>query len=313
MKRYFLSSLLLIFSWFCYGLTDIPEFAHRVIDTTHTLTDSQKESLESSLIGFEKPRTDGAQIAVLMIPKLDDETVEQYADRVFIQWKIGRKGQDNGILLLIVKDDKLMRIEVGYGLEGTITDLVASKIIREQLAPQFRQNNYYQGIDNALSVLKQEIDNPSPKSEDNEQGSNLNIGWLFTENFAYYALVSFFICLILANLFYRKDKTKQCLCASLFNALSVGGLTFWHVRNLHIIIVYIMFVVFILSTIASHYVIRRAGRRRGRRNNRGRSDYFGGSSGGDRSSGGGRRGGGGGGFSGGGGGRSGGGGASGSW
>ncbi|MCX8607745.1 MULTISPECIES: TPM domain-containing protein, partial [unclassified Gilliamella] len=98
MKRYFLSSLLLIFSWFCYGLTDIPEFAHRVIDTTHTLTDSQKELLESSLIGFEKPRTDGAQIAVLMIPKLDDETVEQYADRVFIQWKIGRKGQDNGIL-----------------------------------------------------------------------------------------------------------------------------------------------------------------------------------------------------------------------
>ncbi|MCX8601864.1 MULTISPECIES: TPM domain-containing protein [unclassified Gilliamella] len=300
MKRYFLSSLLLIFSWFCYGLTDIPEFAHRVIDTTHTLTDSQKESLESSLIDFEKPRTDGAQIAVLMIAKLDNETVEQYADRVFIQWKIGRKGQDNGILLLIVKDDKRMRIEVGYGLEGTITDLVASKIIREQLAPQFRQNNYYQGIDNALSVLKQEIDNPTPKSEDNEQGSNLLSSEDFTSMLSNYALVSFFICLTLANLFYRKDKTKRCLYTGLFNALSVGGFTLWHMRDIFMI-VFIMFVVFILSTIASRIVTPGAGGGRG--NHRG-GGGFGGSSGGF---------GGGGGFSGGGGGRSGGGGASGSW
>ncbi|QYN41322.1 YgcG family protein [Gilliamella sp. ESL0443] len=301
MKRYFLSSLLLIFSWFCYGLTDIPEFAHRVIDTTQTLTDSQKESLESSLIGFEKPRTDGAQIAVLMISKLDDETVEQYADRVFIQWKIGRKGQDNGILLLIVKDDKLMRIEVGYGLEGTITDLVASKIIREQLAPQFRQNNYYQGIDNALSVLKQKIDNPSPKCEDNEQG--LRIEQLFTENFAYYALVSFVICFILAKLLYRKDKTKQCFRTGLFNALSVAGYTLWHVEyilEIAFLMFVIMCVVFCLSTMASGILTPGAG---GGGNNRGGSGGFGGSSGGSR----------GGGFSGGGGGRSGGGGASGRW
>ena len=301
MKRYFLSSLLLIFSWFCYGLTDIPEFAHRVIDTTQTLTDSQKESLESSLIGFEKPRTDGAQIAVLMIPKLDDETVEQYADRVFIQWKIGRKGQDNGILLVIVKDDKLMRIEVGYGLEGTITDLVASKIIREQLAPEFRQNNYYQGIDNALSVLKQKIDNPTPKCEDNEQG--LRIEQLFTENFAYYALVSFVICFILAKLLYRKDKTKQCFRTGLFNALSVAGYTLWHVEyilEIAFLMFVIMCVVFCLSTMASGILTPGAG---GGGNNRGGSGGFGGSSGGSR----------GGGFSGGGGGRSGGGGASGRW
>ena len=302
MKRYFLSSLLLIFSWFCYGLTDIPEFAHRVIDTTHTLTDSQKESLESSLIGFEKPRTDGAQIAVLMIPKLDDETVEQYADRVFIQWKIGRKGQDNGILLLIVKDDKLMRIEVGYGLEGTITDLVASKIIREQLAPEFRQNNYYQGIDNALSVLKQKIDNPTPKCEDNEQG--LRVERLFTENFAYYALVSFVICFILAKLLYRKDKTKQCLRTGLFNALSVAGYTLWHVEyilEIAFFLFVIMFVVFFFSLLVSNFLTPGAGEGG---NSHGGSDDFGDSSGGFSDSGD---------FSGGGGGSSGGGGASGSW
>ncbi|MCX8619157.1 TPM domain-containing protein, partial [Gilliamella sp. B2923] len=206
---------------------------------------------------------------------------------------------DNGILLLIVKDDKRMRIEVGYGLEGTITDLVASKIIREQLAPEFRQNNYYQGIDNALSVLKQEIDNPTPKSEDNEQGSNLLSSEDFTSMLSNYALVSFFICLTLANLFYRKDKTKRCLYTGLFNALSVGGFTLWHMRDIFMI-VFIMFVVFILSTIASRIVTPGAG---GGGNHRG-GGGFGGSSGGF---------GGGGGFSGGGGGRSGGGGASGSW
>jgi uncharacterized protein len=303
MKRYFLVSLLLMFSWFSYGLTDIPQFSHRVIDTTKTLTESQKNALEASLIGFEKPRSDGAQIAVLMLSKLDNETVEQYADRVFTQWKIGRKGQDNGILLLIVKDDKRMRIEVGYGLEGTITDLVASKIIREQLAPQFRQNNYYQGIDNALSVLKQKIDNPALKCEDNEQGLNLNL--LFSEDFtsmlSKYALVSFLICFILAKLLYRKDKSKQCLRTGLFNALSVTGFTLWHVQyifEIAFLMYVIMFVVFTLSTMVSGFLTPGAGGRGG--NNRGGSGGFGGSSSG-------------GGFSGGGGGRSGGGGASGSW
>jgi uncharacterized protein len=152
-KRYFLCSVLFLISWFSYGLTDIPQFSHRVIDTTKTLTESQKNALEASLIDFEKPRSDGAQIAVLMIAKLDNETVEHYANRVFNQWGIGKKGQDNGILLLIVKDDKQMRIEVGYGLEGLVTDLVASRIIREQLAPQFKQGNFNNGISNAIAAL----------------------------------------------------------------------------------------------------------------------------------------------------------------
>ncbi|WP_209435737.1 hypothetical protein, partial [Gilliamella intestini] len=70
MKRYFLCSVLFLISWFSYGLTDIPQFSHRVIDTTNTLTESQKNALEASLIDFEKPRSDGVQIAVLMIAKL---------------------------------------------------------------------------------------------------------------------------------------------------------------------------------------------------------------------------------------------------
>ncbi|MCX8676023.1 hypothetical protein J3U16_12060, partial [Gilliamella sp. B3023] len=159
-----------------------------------------------------------------------------------------------------------------------------------------------QGIDNALSVLKQKIDNPTPKCEDNEQG--LRIEQLFTENFAYYALVSFVICFILAKLLYRKDKTKQCLRTGLFNALSVAGYTLWHVEyilEIAFLMFIIMCVVFGLSTMASGILTPGAG---GGGNSRGGSDDFGDSSGGFSDSGG---------FSGGGGGHSGGGGASGRW
>ncbi|WP_202115350.1 TPM domain-containing protein [Gilliamella sp. Pas-s25] len=296
MKKYFLCSILFIISWLSYGLTDIPAFKHRVIDTTNTLTSSQLSTLEANLSDYEKSQTDGKQIAVLMIAKLDNETIEQYADRVFIQWKIGEKGQDNGILLLIVKDDKRMRIEVGYGFEGTITDLVASHIIREQLAPQFQKNNYYQGIDNALLVLKQKIDNSNPKDDDT-QGQNLNtlLAGDFGSKLINYGLVSFFICFLLTSLFITKVSAKRSLGTGLLNGLSIGGFTLWQGYPVHIALP-LLFLAFVVSTMISGILTARGGRGGG---------GFGGSGGGF--------GGGSGGFSGGGGGRSGGGGASGSW
>ncbi|MCX8650352.1 TPM domain-containing protein [Gilliamella sp. B2776] len=300
MKNYFLLSFLLMFSWLSYGLTDIPSFNQRVIDTTNTLTSSQVNTLESSLLEFEKPRTDGAQIAVLMIAKLDNETIEQYADRVFIQWKIGKKGLDNGILLLIVKDDKLMRIEVGYGFEGTITDLVANHIIREQLVPQFKQNNYYQGIDNALSVLKEKIDtSASDFGDEKEQNLNTLLASEFGSQLINYGLVSFFMCFFIANLLFNKVSAKRSLGTGLLNGLSVGGFTLWHGYPINMVLP-VLFLAFVTSTILSG--ILSAGGRNGGSNNRRGGGGFGGFGGGS-----------GGGFGGGGGGRSGGGGASGSW
>lgn len=303
MKKYFLCSILFIISWLSYGLTDIPAFKHRVIDTTNTLTSSQLSTLEANLSDYEKSQTDGKQIAVLMIAKLDNETIEQYADRVFIQWKIGEKGQDNGILLLIVKDDKRMRIEVGYGLEGTITDLVAIHIIREQLAPQFQKNNYYQGIDNALLVLKQKIDNSNPKDADT-QDQNLNtlLAGDFGSKLINYGLVSFFICFLLTSLFITKVSAKRSLGTGLLNGLSIGGFTLWQGYPVHIALP-LLFLAFVVSTMISGILTARDGRGGG--SNRRGGGGFGGSGGGF--------GGGSGGFSGGGGGRSGGGGASGSW
>ena len=303
MKKYYLLFCLLFFSIVSYALTEIPTFDHRVIDTSHTLESSQIDDLESSLIGFEKKRTDGAQIAVLMINKLDNETIEQYADRVFIQWKIGKKEQDNGILLLIVKDDKLMRIEVGYGFEGTITDLIASHIIREQLAPQFKKNNYYQGIHDALSVLISKLNDPQQVPEtNNDPDLETVLASEFGANLFNYGLASFLICFGVVSLFLissTKRRAARSLGTGLLNGISVGGFTLFNGYSLHIVLP-LIFLAFVASTILSGILTMSS-------SGRGRGGGFGGGKGG------GFGGGSFGGFGGGGGGRSGGGGASGSW
>ena len=303
MKKYYLLFCLLFFSVVSYALTEIPTFDHRVIDTSHTLESSQIDDLESSLIGFEKKRTDGAQIAVLMINKLDNETIEQYADRVFIQWKIGKKEKDNGILLLIVKDDKLMRIEVGYGFEGTITDLIASHIIREQLAPQFKKNNYYQGIHDALSVLISKLNDPQQVPEtNNDPDLETVLASEFGANLFNYGLASFLICFGVVSLFLissTKRRAARSLGTGLLNGISVGGFTLFNGYSLHIVLP-LIFLAFVASTILSGILTMSS-------SGRGRGGGFGGGKGG------GFGGGSFGGFGGGGGGRSGGGGASGSW
>ena len=306
MKKYYLLFCLLFFSCASYALTEIPSFDRRVIDTSNTLAPSQIDDLESDLIAFEKTRTDGAQIAVLMIAKLDNETVEQYADRIFIQWKIGNKERDNGILLLIIKDDKLMRIEVGYGFEGTITDLIASHIIREQLAPQFRQNNYYQGIHDALSVLINHLNDPQQVPATNSDPDLKTVlAGDFGANLFNYGLASFFICFTIASLFSissTKRSASRSLGTGLLNGMSVGGFTLFNGYSLHIVLP-LIFLAFVASAIFSGILTMRGGGGSGR----GRGGGFGGGNGG------GFGGGSFGGFGGGGGGRSGGGGASGSW
>ena len=303
MKKYYLLFCLLFFSIVSYALTEIPTFDHRVIDTSNTLESSQIDDLESTLIGFEKTRTDGAQIAVLMINKLDNETIEQYADRVFIQWKIGKKEKDNGILLLIVKDDKLMRIEVGYGFEGTITDLIASHIIREQLAPQFKKNDYYQGIHDALSVLISKLNDPQQVPEtNNDTDLKTVLASEFGANLFNYGLASFLICFGVVSLFLissTKRRAARSLGTGLLNGISVGGFTLFNGYSLHIVLP-LIFLAFVASTILSGILTMSS-------SGRGRGGGFGGGKGG------GFGGGSFGGFGGGGGGRSGGGGASGSW
>ena len=132
-------------------LVSVPPLKYRVTDLTQTLTPEQQSQLEAKLTTFEQQK--GSQIAVLIVPSTQPEDIAQFAIRVVDAWKLGRAKQDDGLLLLIAKNDRKMRIEVGYGLEGAIPDLTAKRIISEIMAPNFKQGDYYGGINNAIDAL----------------------------------------------------------------------------------------------------------------------------------------------------------------
>jgi len=131
----------------------VPPLTGHVTDQTGTLTGEQKAALEQTLAAFEAQK--GSQIAVLIVATTAPESIEQYSLRVVEKWKLGRKKVDDGALLLVAKNDRGMRIEVGYGLEGALNDATCKRIIAETITPQFKQGDYYQGIsDGVASMLK---------------------------------------------------------------------------------------------------------------------------------------------------------------
>ncbi|NWA85365.1 YgcG family protein [Pseudomonas sp. D2002] len=123
----------------------------RVIDLTGTLDAQTLARLKLELDALERRK--GSQVAVLLVPTTGDASIEDYANQVFRAWKLGRKDVNDGILLLVAKDDRKVRIEVGYGLEGTVTDLLAHRIIDEHITPAFRQGNYVGGVARGVNDL----------------------------------------------------------------------------------------------------------------------------------------------------------------
>lgn len=145
----------------------VPPLTARVTDLTGTLTPSQREALEQELRAFETRQ--GSQIAVLIVPTTQPEAIEQYALRVAETWKLGRKGVDDGVLLLIARDDRALRIEVGYGLEGAIPDAVANRVIDEIVVPFLKQGDFYGGIQAGVARLIRLVDGealPPPQARD---------------------------------------------------------------------------------------------------------------------------------------------------
>lgn len=130
---------------------DIPPLKARVTDLTGTLPAQSIAQLEQKLAAFEKEK--GAQVAVLMVPSVQPESIEEYAVRVFEQWKLGRKGVDDGVLLVIAKDDRKLRIEVGYGLEGVLNDATAKRIISDDIVPQLKKGNFPAAVDAGVSRI----------------------------------------------------------------------------------------------------------------------------------------------------------------
>ncbi|MFZ1910375.1 MAG: YgcG family protein, partial [Burkholderiales bacterium] len=154
----------------------VPPLAARVTDLTGTLSAQQKSALESRLAAFEAKK--GSQIAVLIVPTTRPETIEQYSIRVAERWKLGRKGVDDGVLLLVAKDEHALRIEVGYGLEGVIPDAIAWRVINEIIVPRFRAGDYAGGVEAGTAALMGLIDGeplPAPAHSAARERSGLSL------------------------------------------------------------------------------------------------------------------------------------------
>jgi uncharacterized protein len=142
---------MLCWAWAAFADVAIPALTGRVVDQTATLTPDQTAALEQKLKAFEDRK--GTQIAVLIVPTTEPETIEQFSIRVAEAWKIGRKKIDDGALLVVAKNDRTLRIEVGYGLEGALTDVTSKRIIDEVIVPKFRNGDFAGGISDGVDRM----------------------------------------------------------------------------------------------------------------------------------------------------------------
>lgn len=213
-RRWLALVLALLLPVLLHAADAVPKLARHVTDLTGTLSAQQVDQLDAQLVALEQAK--GAQLVVLMVASTGDQDIESYSLAVAEANRIGRKGTDDGVLLLVAKDDRRVRIEVGYGLEGAIPDAATARIIREYIAPKFRGNDYFGGIGDAVGALTQLINGeplppPVRGSPDRERsGPGLQNG----------LMIGVFVALFLRGIFGR---AKAWIRAPL-GAVLVGGL-----------------------------------------------------------------------------------------
>lgn len=248
----------------------VPELRARVTDQAATFDAARRAALEGKLQAFEAEK--GSQVAVLIVPSTQPETIEQYSIRVVDAWKLGRAEQDDGVLLLVARNDRTLRIEVGQGLEGAIPDALARRIIDETIVPAFRQGDFAGGIeagvDRILGLIRGEpLPPPRSRASGGAQPFDLGVGL-------------FIVVLTLGQFLRRVIGRLAGASLAAAGALAVGALLFGWLAGA--IGAALMFIVVLTGEFA------------------GAGGYYGGARGGGFSSGGGGFSGGGGGFSGGG-------------
>ncbi|WP_350282628.1 YgcG family protein [Nitrosomonas sp.] len=210
----------------------IPSLKSPVTDLTGTLSSMEISRLEQQLADFEAKK--GSQIALLIIPTTQPETIEQYSIRVAEAWKLGRKGIDDGVLLLVAKNDRTLRIETGYGLEGVLPDALARRIIDEIIVPEFRRGHFsgglHAGVEQIISIIEGET---LPESEPTG-GTNLAV-----ENI----IPLLFIALVLG-------RTLQSLFGRMAGATitgSIAGALTWLISSSIAIALLITIAIFVIS------------------------------------------------------------------
>lgn len=176
------------------GLQPIPAYSARVVDTIGLLQPDEKARLEQKLQAFEERK--GSQVAVLIVDTTQPEEIEQYSIRVADAWKPGRKGVDDGAILIIAKQDRRMRVEAGRGLEGALTDLVSRRVIEETVRPAFRAGEFGAGIEAGVDRMIGVIDGeplPPPDPRWSGGGEDEGTNWIAAAVLAGLLLVVFAI------------------------------------------------------------------------------------------------------------------------
>lgn len=172
--RYGFGVFLLLFYTTVWAQVEIPDLTHRVTDLTATLSDQQSMALENRLAAFEANK--GSQIAVLIIPTTQPEDIAQFGIRVAEAWKIGRKNVDDGVILIVAKEDRKLRLEVGYGLEGAIPDAIAKRVIAETITPFFKKGDFAGGIEAGITQLMQLIEGETLPAPNNVPSARMDDG-----------------------------------------------------------------------------------------------------------------------------------------
>jgi uncharacterized protein len=218
----------------------VPRLTGRVVDTTSTLSSPERAALEQKLAALEQRK--GSQIAVLIVSSTQPEAIEQYSLRVAEAWQIGRGKTDDGIVVVVAKDDRKLRIEVGYGLEGAVPDALAKRIIAERITPRFAAGDFAGGLNDGVDALIKLIDGetlPPPKAAARAERGDRDDGGGSFGGLPILLFIALFLAPILRRVF-----------GSLFGALTVGvgvGFVVWLISSALFLSVAAGAVVFVLA------------------------------------------------------------------
>jgi uncharacterized protein len=171
------------------GVQAVPPLTAHVMDSTGTLSDAQRDALEAKLTAFEQAR--GAQVVILMVPTTQPEDIAAYAQRIGDSWKIGRKDIGDGLLLVVAKNDRTVRIETTKALEGAIPDLAAKQIIDEAITPRFKQGDFAGGLDAGAQQIMARITGenlPAPQQGNIQRGGSGGFDWTTLAVFLFFAV-----------------------------------------------------------------------------------------------------------------------------
>lgn len=193
----------------------IPPLTSPVVDTTGTLSRDETAQLQQQALALQQRK--GSQLQILIVRTTRPEDIETYAQRVFDQWKLGREGVDDGVLLLVAKEDRQVRIQPGYGLEGAIPDVIAGRVIQEYLVPKFRTGDFAGGINDATAQLVRLIDGeplPEPMAAVADEGGRSDpFGGLF---------LGFFIAIFAGTLVGALPLAARMLLVGLATGIAAG-------------------------------------------------------------------------------------------